>query len=141
MLQIVSLILCVSFIVSLPAEVKAEELTNDDLVYYDTEEGRFVNNIDEYLAQLNAAMISPFNSTITNYKSDAVSFAISEPSKKCSNIFGHKWGNWTAWEEINRYHYSTGTCLVLMERWHYCSRTHCGASQKETDAVWISCTH
>lgn len=66
MLQIVSLILCVSFIVSLPAEVKAEELTNDDLVYYDTEEGRFVNNIDEYLAQLNAAMISPFNSTITS---------------------------------------------------------------------------
>lgn len=141
MLQIVSLLLCSVFIVATSAKVKAEEFPVEEPVYFDTEQGRFVNDIDEYLVQLNAGLITSYDSTITDHESEAAPFELSDPSKKCSNIFGHKWGDWTSWDEIDRYHYSTGTCLVKMERWHYCTRTHCGASQTETDYVWVTCTH
>lgn len=52
--QIVSFILCLAFIVTVPVRVRAEEIPDKEPVYYDTNQGRFVNNIDEYLAQLNA---------------------------------------------------------------------------------------
>lgn len=138
MLQIVSLILCAILIIATPARVKAEELPNEESVYYDTEQGRFVKDIDEYLAQLNAGMITPFDSTISDHESEATPLDLSEPSKKCSNIFGHKWGNWSSWKEISRYYYPSGKCIVTMERWRYCTRTYCGASQTETDYVWLN---
>lgn len=145
-LQIISLLLCLAFIIAIPTKVNAEEHSNEGSLYYDTEQGRFVNEIDEYLAQLNAEMITPYNSTITNHAaidhgSMIMPLSLSEPSKKCSNISGHKWGSWDCWEEVTRYHFTTGKCMVVMERWHYCSRTHCGASQTERDCVWVNCTH
>lgn len=64
-------------------KMKAEELTDD----------RFVNNLDEYMLQLNDGMIAPYAPTVEEYES-AISLygTVSNPSKKCSNIFGHKWG-------------------------------------------------
>ena len=140
-LQIVSFLLSLAFIIATPAKVNAEGYSNEESVYYDTEQGRFVNDIDDYLVQLNAEMITPYNPTITNHRGTIMPFSLSEPSKKCSNIFGHKCGSWTSWDEVDRYHYTTGRCLVKMERWRYCSRTYCGASQTETDYVWVTCNH
>lgn len=111
-------------------------------MYYDTEEGRFVNDIDDYLLQLNNGMITPFDSTITNYESNITPLDLSDPSEKCSNIFGHKWGDWGSWEEVSRVHFPKPPCIVNMERWHFCTRTHCSAYQIETDTVWVDvCTH
>lgn len=61
-------------------KMKAEELTDD----------RFVNNLDEYMLQLNDGMIAPYAPTVEEYES-AISLygTVSDPSKKCSNIFGH----------------------------------------------------
>lgn len=120
-------------------EPKAEEN-----VYSDTGQFPYVDDIDEYLAQLNAELITPSNSTtITTYEPTVTPFStISDPSKSCSNIFGHKWSAWGSWEEVDRYHYSSvGACKATIERWRFCERTHCGASQKETDSAWVSCTH
>lgn len=142
LLQTVLLAICITVISITPVRVRAEELPNEEVLYYDTEEGRFVNDIDEYLIQLNAGTITSFDSTITDCNESGVAlFSLSEPSKKCSNIFGHKWGNWTPWEEIGRVHFPSGKCIVRMERWHYCTRTHCSASQSETDVVWVTCVH
>lgn len=136
-LQIFSFILCAAFFIALPIAVRAEEP-----VYYDTEEGRFVNDIDGYLEELNNEEITPFDSTITTYESDITPFDISEPSEKCSNILGHKWGDWGSWKEVSRIHFPKPPCLVKMERWRFCTRTHCSAYQIETDAVWVDvCSH
>lgn len=140
-LHIFTLMLCMAFMIAAPGRVKAEEYTNEEPIYYTTEQGRFVNDIDEYLAQLNAGMIAPYNPTLTDHVPGIMTFSLSEPSKKCSNIFGHKWGRWSDWEEVRRYHYTTGTCMVVMERYHYCSRKHCDTSQTETDNVWVQCVH
>lgn len=142
-LQITSLILCAVMMINLSIiGVKAEELPDKGEIYQDTEQGRFVSDFDEYMAQLNAGIITPYDPVITGGNSGVATFDLSEPSKKCSNIFGHKWDdNWTAWQEVSRHHYSGRSCLVVMERWHYCKRTHCGASQKETDYVWVTCNH
>ena len=61
-------------------KMKAEELTDD----------RFVNNLDEYMLQLNDGMIAPYAPTVEEYGA-AISLygTVSDPSKKCSNIFGH----------------------------------------------------
>lgn len=105
-------------------------------------QGRFVYDIDNYLEQLNKGMITPFDSTITNFESDIMPFDVSEPSEKCSNIFGHKWGDWTSWSEVSRMHYPKAPCLATMERWHFCTRTNCNAYQIETDQVWVAvCPH
>ena len=144
MLQIVSLLLCATFITATPVRIKAEELPDKEPVYYDTEQGRVVNDIDEYISQLNAGVITPSALTITNHETGATPFDLSEPSKKCSNIFGHKWGKWVGWMEINRIHYpysSSGQCLVIMENIRYCTRTYCGAHQTERDYVWVTCIH
>nr|WP_300837089.1 hypothetical protein [uncultured Acetatifactor sp.] len=57
LLQSVSTLLCAIFIVVSPMEVKAESLTEQRPVYYDTEQGRFVNNLEEYMSQLNDGVI------------------------------------------------------------------------------------
>lgn len=101
MLQIVSLMLCAAFIVATPARLKAEELHDEELVYYDTEQGRFVNDIDKYLAQLNDGMITPYDSTITDYDSETTPLDLSEPSEKCSNIFGNRMRKYQASYVVN----------------------------------------
>ncbi len=142
MLQIVSLMLCVAFIGIPPALVNAEELASEEPVYYDTEQGRFVNDIDVYLKQLNEGMITPFDSTIADYESEATPLDLHDPTDSCSNIFGHKWSEWGNWEEVSIVHFPKPPCAANMERWRYCTRTHCSALQKETDVVWInSCNH
>lgn len=116
--------------------------SNEETVYYDTEQGRFVNDIGEYLTQLDNEIITPFDSTISTYESGIIPFDLSEPSENCSNIFGHKWGNWGGWEEVSRVHGSKPPCNVKMERWRFCTRTHCSAYQIETDWVLVDvCSH
>lgn len=138
MLRITLIIFCLLFTPSIAVSAKAEEC-----LYNNTEEFRYIDNIDEYLEQLNSGLITPTNTTITIYEPMATPFSIiSEPSKSCSNIFGHSWGNWNSWYEISRVHNASTPCISVIERWRYCTRTHCGASQKETDTVWItSCIH
>ena len=125
----------------MPVVVRAVEPNNEEPVYYDTEQGRFVHDIDDYLVQLNNGMITPCDS-ITNYESDITPFDLSEPSQECSNIFGHKWGAWTSWSEVSRVHFPQAPCLVTMERGRFCTRTNCSAYQTETDKVWVEvCPH
>lgn len=137
------MLLCAVFIVALPIEVKAEECSGEASTYYDTEEGRFVNNLDEYLSQLNDGLITPYAPTLEEHESEISLYdgIISEPSKSCSNIFGHKWGDWLSWEEVTTVHNSSGPCFVMLKRWRYCERTYCGASQTETDGVYITSCH
>lgn len=141
MLQIVSLILCLILAPSM--NVFAEEGEDVIGIYNDMDQLRYVDDIDEYLEQLNAGLITPTNTTITTYESTATPFGIvSEPSKSCSNIFGHSWTDWGGWYETSKIHKTSGPCISVIERWRYCTRTYCGASQQETDTVWItSCTH
>lgn len=136
-LRMLSMILCAVYVLSLPVVVKAEEP-----VYYDTEQGRFVNDLDSYLVQLNSGTIEPFDSKVTNYESDVTPFDLSDPSEKCSNILGHKWGGWGDWSEVSRIHYPKPPCIANMERWRFCTRKNCNAHQIETDAVWVQiCNH
>lgn len=139
----VSMLLCAVLVVLSNIKVEAEELTDEDPVYYDTEQGRFINDLDEYLSQLNEGMITPYAPTIEKHEGEISVYRsiISEPSKKCSNIFGHKWGNWTSWEEYVTTHRTSGPCILMIKRWRYCERTFCGASQTETDALYITSCH
>ena len=118
-------------------------LTDETHIYYDTEQGRFVNNLDEYMLQLNNGMIKPYASTVEEHES-AISLysTISDPSKKCSNIFGHKWGYWSNWVETETiHHHPDGLCVLRMVRIRKCERTYCGATQTETDGVFITSCH
>lgn len=137
------MLLCVAFIVALPVRVTAEELTDEEPIYYDTEQGRFVNDLDEYLSRLNAGVITPHAPTIEEHGTGGALYysIISDPSKKCSNIFGHKWGQWGNWEEVGTVHRTSGPCFLMITRWRYCNRTYCGAKQSETDGVIITFCH
>lgn len=141
-LQIISLIICLSVAPSMSVFAE-EEPKMEKHSYSDTDQIPYVDDIDEYLAQLNAGLITPSkNAVITTYESTITPFDLSEPSKSCSNIFGHKWGDWSNWREYDKIHYPTlGRCLSKIERWHCCERTHCGATQTETDSAWVTCTH
>jgi hypothetical protein len=66
---------------------------------------------------------------------------VSDPSKECSNIFGHKWGDWTNWEEYATTHRPNGPCFITLKRYRYCQRTFCGADQTETSGVIITFCH
>ncbi len=143
LLHSILMLLCVAFIVALPVGVKAKEITDEEPIYYDTEQGRFVNDLDEYLSQLNAGVITPYAPTIEEHEPEITLHdgIISDPSKECSNIFGHKWGDWTNWEEYKTVHRPSGPCALMIKRWRYCERTHCGASQTETDVLHITSCH
>mgnify|MGYP001133772915 CR=1 FL=1 len=142
LLYSISSLFCAVFIITSPIAVNAEELTNEASVYYDTEEGRFVNNLDEYLLQLNNGMITPYAPTIEEYGPGISLYGtVSEPSKKCSNIFGHKWGDWGSWQEVNVVHRPNGPCILCMERTRFCERTHCGAKQIESDLLHVTNCH
>lgn len=139
-LQIVSLMLCLTVAPSITVFAGEGELK----AYTDTEyvDDPYVNDIDEYLTQLNAGLITPANTTIITYESAIVPFGlVLDPSKSCSNLFGHSWTDWGSWSEVRTDHYDSGTCHVTIERWRFCTRTYCGASQKEIDGVWVSCNH
>lgn len=137
------MLLCAAFIVASPILGKAEELTDEEPIYYDTEQGRFVNDLDEYLLLLNDGMITPYAPTIEEHESEISLYdgMISDPSKSCSNIFGHKWGDWGNWEEYATIHRPSGPCYIMLKRWRYCERTYCGANQTESDGVIITFCH
>lgn len=143
LLRNISMLLCAAFIVATPFGVNAEELTGEEPIYYDTEDGRFVNDLDEYLSQLNDGRITPYASTLEEHESEISlhDSIISDPSKDCSNIFGHKWGAWDDWKEISSSHRPSGPCMIVMQRWRSCERTHCGASQSETDTIFVTSCH
>lgn len=136
-------LLCATFFIASPIRVKAEELANEEPIYYDTEQGRYVNDLDEYLSQLNDGVITPYAPTIEEHESEISLYdgMISDPSKECSNIFGHKWGDWTNYEEYATTHRPSGPCFVTLKRYRYCQRTFCGASQTETSGAIITSCH
>ena len=139
----ITMLFCVALVSTSLIGVKAEELTDEAPVYYDTEQGRVVNNLDEYMSQLNDGIITPYAPIIEEHGSGISLYdgTISEPSKKCSNIFGHKWGEWDHWEEVGTVHRPSGPCFLTLRRTRYCERTHCGATQTETDGVVITSCH
>ncbi len=143
LLHSIATLLCVAFIVTLPIKANAGELSTEEPIYYDTEQGRFVNNVDEYLLQLNNGMITPYAPTIEEHESEISLYdgIISDPSKECSNILGHKWGSWTSWEDYQTIHRPSGPCILMIKRWRYCERTYCGANQTETDILHITSCH
>lgn len=125
--------------------VFAEE---DIPIYNDIGQHRYVNNMDEYLVQLNEGLIAPFNPTTNILESTIESNGyttvspMSWPWTDCSNILGHDWSDWTPWTEFRRDHScSGGYCYARMERFHYCQRTYCGAKERETDTVFVLCNH
>lgn len=138
----ISLLLCAAFIVASPIRGNAEEHTDEEPIYYDTEYGRFVNNPEEYLSQLNNGMITPYAPTIKELEAEISLYSIvHEPSNKCSNIFGHQWDDWDNWQEGTIIHSTSGPCILGMERFRKCTRTHCGATQRETDSVFLYSCH
>lgn len=142
LLASISMLLCAAFIVVPPIQVMAEELTDEEPIYYDTEEGRFVNDIDEYLSQLNDGVITSYAPILEDHESETAPYgAVSPPSKDCSNIFGHSWGDWGSWEEFDTMHRPSGPCILVMKRWRSCGRTYCGANQSETETVFITSCH
>lgn len=157
MLRIASIILCLALFPAMPVFAEESEYGIGEYVYSDITQPKYVDDIDEYLEQLNAGLITPINTTITTYESAITPVSqnvttsentirpfgiVSDPSKSCSNIFGHRWGSWGSWYEISRVHKTSGYCISMIERRRYCTRTYCGAYQKETDTVWVtSCNH
>lgn len=143
LLQMFSFMLCIISFIGFPISTKADEKNiNEEEVYYDTEQARFVYDMDDYLTQLNNGTILPFNPTQKTYESDIALYELHEPSQKCSNIFGHKWDSWGSWKEVSRVHSPQTTCFANIERYRFCTRTHCSAYQIETDIVWLStCSH
>lgn len=120
---------------SIAMNVCAQDLKNE--LYYDTEGERYVYDIDEYLRLLNSGQIEPHNVVIeeTSLGIDLQGI-LSDPSSKCSNIFGHKWGNWSSWEIYKSFHSQNGgPCTKMIRRTHYCERTYCNAYQTETDTI------
>lgn len=109
------------------------------LSYFPT---KYVDDIDEYLTQLNKGLIIPTDTIITTYDSAITPYGVvSDPSKGCSNIFGHKWGSWGSWTQINMIHRPSGPCTSVIKRYRYCERTYCGAYQTETDSVFVTSCH
>ena len=94
-LQIVSMIMFFVVVSSTTVFAEAGENEIEENAYSDTDQFPYVCDIDEYLSQLNAGLITPSNNTtITTYESTITPFGIiSDPSKSCSNIFGHKWSD------------------------------------------------
>lgn len=128
----------------------ASELNNSNQVYEDTSNGRIVYDYDKYLSLLNSNSIQPFNSIIvegefqqllTSPKESSSVLDILEPSSRCSNIFGHDWGDWSSFEEVYRIHFPKTRCYVRFERLRFCQRKHCNAYQIEVDGAWIDCKH
>lgn len=135
--------LLIAIIIMCPINVAARDLENDSSVYYDTEDGRYIKDLDQYLFMLNSEMIVPYAPSVEGVSCDhSMNFSISEPTKKCSNIFGHKWSSWGNWTVTKTVHTTNRICVVYMERNRYCTRTYCGAWQKETDVAFIDhCNH
>ena len=145
LLRFFSLILCFIFVSSVAVSAETAEHIHSEACQY-----KYVDDIDKYLEQLNAGIITPLNTTITTFNSDNHSIEIDESYMPivpfwlwtdCSNALGHSWGSWGGWSEVSRAHFSTGTCSVTMDRYRFCSRTNCNSSQRETDSVWVSCRH
>ncbi|MDR2889049.1 MAG: hypothetical protein LBV33_04320 [Lachnospiraceae bacterium] len=140
-IPMVSLILCLVLVPSMTVFAgSGEEKAQGDLPG-DNDQLRYVEDIDEYLEQLNAGLITPNNTTITTYESMIMPFGIiSDPSESCSNIFGHSWGDWGLWNGSVAYH-SGNKCLMPVQRTRYCNRTYCKAYQTESDFVQVPCAH
>lgn len=94
-------------------------------------------SIDEYVECLNNGTVEASNTRIITYepkvKRDGL---LEDPTKSCSNIFGHKWSDWDGWV-VTRTFENGGHLMAVMERWRYCERTFCGAKQRELDFVQI----
>ena len=138
LLRFVSLVMCFVLVNSMVAFAETGEH-----IHNDTCQHIVVNDIDEYLAQLNEGIIVPQNTTITTFESSNESIGTrSWPWTDCSNILGHDWGSWSAWEETGeRVHYYTSLCIAHIRRIRFCQRTHCNAYEVEEDVMWIQCPH
>jgi hypothetical protein len=115
----------------------------DDLV--------FICDIDEYVALLNAGLVTPRNVTTTYHlmqsveidefdlsDTDTSSSIASIPS--CSNIFGHSWTAWSDWVSAPVFHRpGQQTCLTSISRFRHCTRTHCGIIVIEIINGWKFC--
>ena len=149
MLRITSFLLCLIIAFSTTFLTEAKEVEIGKQIYGKEEQYQYVDDVDEYVRQLNSGLAKPINTTIVTYESTDNTPAtvmpfgmVGDPSKNCSNIFGHKWTDWSGWYEHSRIHKSEGPCISVIKRERYCTRTHCGAYQQETDTVFInSCTH
>ena len=103
-------------------------------VYTDEGQYRYVDDIDEYLTQLNAGFIAPLN---TNHSMGEIAEThtsvspMSWPWTDCSNILEHDWTGWSAWVETRRIHNrhkGEGYCNGYINRSRSCKRTYCSAS-------------
>lgn len=156
-LKIASFVLSLVLVPSMPVFAEESTCGIGECEYRDTNQLQYVDDIDKYLEQLNAGLITPTNTTITTYESTITPIdtdastseyvirpfgLVLEPSNRCSNIFGHSWGSWGGWYEISKVHNTSSPCISMIERQRYCTRTYCIASQKEVDTVWVtSCNH
>lgn len=125
----------------------AEEVYTDEKVYTDEGQYRYVDDIDEYLAQLNAGFIAPFNTnhSMRGFAETHTSVSpMSWPWTDCSNILGHDWTSWSSWVETRRIHNGhsgEGYCVGQIERSRSCKRTYCNAIESEEEVIFVLCTH
>jgi len=109
----------------------------------------YVDDIDEYLAQLNAGFsLPPINTNKTIFYSMEESTnpyisvsPMSWPWTDCSNILGHDWSVWTETKRIHNGHSGDGYCTAAVDRFRCCQRTHCGAVEHETGTIHVLCIH
>lgn len=140
-MRFLSTVICLVLLCSMT--VFAEE----EYVYDDESQFKYVEDIDEYLEQLNAGLVVPLDTTITTFypavegnEQCASVSPMSWPWTDCSNILGHSWGSWGFWTETYRNHQPTAEyCLVLVQRKRHCQRTYCNATDIEKEVVAIKC--
>ena len=136
--KIISIALCISIACCYSGQVYASPVSKAGRPFYDTEYGRVVTDLDEYMRLLNSEIVKPYEQNRYLHDSGFMLMGVEEPSKKCSNIFGHKWGPWGSWYESYIAHSSTQYCVLHMYRTRLCTRTHCGAYQDETDVILLT---
>ena len=106
---------------------------------------RYVEDIDEYLTQLNSGIIGPLNTTTTIFESVKPYESVNPlgwPWTDCSNVLGHKWGDWSLWIEVGpRSHIPGKRCITYIERARYCERTYCNVQEHQKEALFVDCLH
>lgn len=142
-MKFISIVLCLVFVQAMVVFAEPGEAVNDVMC-----QRRIVNDIEEYIQQLNEGVITPLETTITTFDSvaenedSALMFGTrSWPWTDCSNVLGHSWGTWGTWDEVGeRVHFSNGPyCIAHMQRVRFCQRTHCNVYEVEDDEVWVKC--
>jgi len=101
--------------------------------------------LSRYLDRVYVAEWTTCEANCCKSESEYPSFSPFEASGSCSNIFGHRWGEFGAWRAIGTInHHATrcgelAWCATSVERIRWCTRTHCTRYYREVSAMFVHC--